>query len=152
MARMHTRRKGVSRSTKPLRNEAPQWVTLSSEDIEKKVVELAKQDKTTSQIGIIIRDTYGVPDIKLSTGKKVTRILKDNDAGPSLPEDISNFIIKALRLRKHIVKNHKDRHNKRALNLTEAKVRRLGKYYSRNGVMPTNWKYNPDTAERLVVQ
>ena len=152
MARMHTRRKGISRSTKPLRKEAPQWVTLSSEDIEKKVVELAKQDKTTSQIGIVMRDTYGVPDIKLSTGKKVTKIMAENDVAPSLPEDISNLIIKALRLRKHIVNNNKDRHNKRALNLTEAKVRRLGKYYSRNGVMPADWKYNPDTAERLVVQ
>ncbi|HUW66441.1 MAG TPA: 30S ribosomal protein S15, partial [Candidatus Nanoarchaeia archaeon] len=38
MAKMHTRKKGSSRSTKPLRTEAPEWVTLSSDEIEIKVV------------------------------------------------------------------------------------------------------------------
>ena len=152
MARMHTRRRGQSRSTKPLRKEAPEWVTLSSDEIEKKVVELSKLDNSTSKVGIILRDMYGVPDITLSTGKKVSKILEENDAAPELPEDFTNLVTKALRLRKHLVANHKDQHNKRALNITEAKVRRLGKYYRRSGVLPVDWKYDPKTVERLITQ
>jgi small subunit ribosomal protein S15 len=152
LAKMHTRRKGSSRSTKPLRTEAPEWITLSSDEIEIKVVELAKQGNSTSKIGIIMRDMYGVPDIALSTGKKVSKILEAHDAAPKLPEDFTNLITKALRLRVHIAENHKDNHNKRALNLTEAKVRRLAKYYRRTGVLPKDWKYSPDTVERFITQ
>ena len=118
--------------------------------IEKKVVELAGQDKSTSEIGTMMRDTFGVPDVKLSTGKKVNRILKENNAAQNLPEDFTNLITKALRLRKHLDNNHKDKHNKRALNLTESKVRRLGKYYRRKKILPVDWKYDPQTAERLI--
>ena len=150
MARMHIRRKGISRSTKPLRKEPPSWIALSSDEIEKKVVELAGQDKSTSEIGTMMRDTFGVPDVKLSTGKKVNRILKENNAAQNLPEDFTNLITKALRLRKHLDNNHKDKHNKRALNLTESKVRRLGKYYRRKKILPVDWKYDPQTAERLI--
>ncbi|MCL7412388.1 MAG: 30S ribosomal protein S15 [ANME-2 cluster archaeon] len=152
MARMHTRKRGQSRSTKPLRKEVPAWVTLSSDEIEKKVVELSKLDNSTSKIGIIMRDMYGVPDISLSTGNKVSKILGENNIGPELPEDFTNLVTKALRLRKHLAVNHKDQHNKRALNITEAKVRRLGKYYLRSGALPKGWKYDPKTAERLITQ
>lgn len=149
---MHTRRKGTSRSTKPLRKEVPQWIILSPDEIEKKVVELANQGKSSSEIGIIMRDMYGVPDITLSTGKKVVKILEQNNAAPKLPEDFTNLIIKALRLRAHLAENHKDNHNKRALTNTEAKIRRLGKYYRSTGVLPKDWKYSPDTAERLITR
>jgi small subunit ribosomal protein S15 len=150
LARMHTRRRGISRSTKPLRKEPLPWVTLTPDEIEKKVVELAKQDNSTSKIGIIMRDTYGVPDIALSTGKKVVKILEANNSAPKLPEDLTNLIAKALRLRKHLGNNRKDKHNTRALNLIESKVRRLGKYYRRTGVLPADWKYIPQTAERSI--
>ncbi|MCK5217423.1 MAG: 30S ribosomal protein S15 [Methanosarcinales archaeon] len=118
--------------------------------MEKKVVELAGQDNSTSEIGTIMRDTFGVPDVKLSTGKKVNKILKENSVAPDLPEDFTNLVTKALRLRKHLVKNHKDNHNKRALNLTESKIRRLGKYYRRKKILPVDWKYDPLTVERLI--
>jgi small subunit ribosomal protein S15 len=152
LARMHIKRKGVSRSKKPHRKEPHQWVGLSADEIEKKIVEFAKQDNSTSNIGIMLRDIYGVPDIKLSTGKRVLKILDENSAAPSLPEDFSNLVTKAIRLRKHLTNNHKDKHNKRALNLTESKIRRLGKYYRRTGVLPESWKYDPLTAERLITR
>ena len=38
-------------------------------------------------------------------------------------------MIKALGLRKHLGDNKKDLHNKRQLNLTESKIRRLVRYY-----------------------
>ena len=32
---------------------------------------MAKEGKSTSEIGILLRDTYGIPSVKLITGKRV---------------------------------------------------------------------------------
>ncbi|HMK45069.1 MAG TPA: 30S ribosomal protein S15 [Methanocella sp.] len=150
MAKMHTRRKGRSRSTKPVRKDPPAWFTMSKEEVEKLVVKTYAQNASTSQVGIILRDKYGVPDITQVTGKKVVDILKESGTGPKLPEDLTNLIKKAIGLHKHLNENHKDLHNKRALQLTESKVRRLVKYYHATGVLPMDWVYSPDTAEILI--
>lgn len=150
MARMHTRRKGKSRSTRPYRTSAPTWSNINADEIDRVVVELREQDKSTSEIGMILRDRYGIPDVKLATGKKITQILEDNDLKPKIPEDLRNLIAKVVRLHKHLEKNKKDVHNKRSLQLTESKIRRLVKYYKRTKVLPETWKYSIDTAEMLI--
>jgi small subunit ribosomal protein S15 len=150
MAKMHTRRKGRARSTKPVRKTAPAWLTIKKEEVEKLVLHLHSQNVPTSMIGLVLRDRYGVPDITQVTGKKVTQILKDNNAAPKVPEDLTNLIRKAIGLHKHLDENHKDLHNKRALQMTESKVRRLVKYYHASGVLPEDWIYTPGTAEILI--
>ena len=72
MARIYARRKGKSGSKKPFRAESPEWCELSAREVEEKVVELAKQGLSTAQIGMVLRDSYGVPDVKLLTGKKIS--------------------------------------------------------------------------------
>jgi small subunit ribosomal protein S15 len=57
---------------------------------------------------------------------------------------------KALHVRKHIKANKKDVHNKRALQLTENKIRRLVKYYHDSRRLALDWTYSPETAEILV--
>ena len=150
MAKMHTKRKGKSGSKKPLRTEVPEWSNVSAEEATQLVLEMWKQGVPTSQIGMILRDQYGVGDVKLLTGKKITQILKDNEVAPALPEDMTNLIVKALRLRKHMTANKHDLHNKRALQLTESKIRRLVKYYHDTKVLPTGWIYKPETAEMML--
>ena len=68
----------------------------------------------------------------------------------AIPEDLQNLMRKALRMRKHIEENKKDVHNKRVLQLTESKIRRLVKYYRRNKVLPEDWKYKPEIAEVIL--
>jgi small subunit ribosomal protein S15 len=46
--------------------------------------------------------------------------------------------------------NHKDLHNKRALELTEAKIRRLAKYYINEGKLESDWKYKRDQLRLMV--
>jgi len=150
MAKMHTKRKGKSGSKKPLRTEVPEWSNVSAEEATQLVLEMWKQGVPTSQIGMILRDQYGVGDVKLLTGKKITQILKDNEVAPALPEDMTNLIVKALRLRKHMTANKHDLHNKRALQLTESKIRRLVKYYHDTKVLPAGWIYKPETAEMML--
>lgn len=149
---MHTRTKGKSGSTRPGRTEPPAWSMYDADEITSVILDLWKQGNSTSVIGMILRDNYGVPDVKLSTGKKITDILKENDSAPGVPEDLYNLIIKAIRMRKHLTANHKDVHNMRALQLTESKIRRLAKYYTANKVLPADWKYKPETAEMLITR
>lgn len=152
MAKMHTRRKGKSGSTKPIHLEVPTWSTMSTDEITKSILEMWKQGMSTSLIGMILRDKYGVPDVKLVTGKKITTILKDNDQKIAVPEDLYNLLVKAIGLRKHVINNHTDKHNTRSLHNIEAKIRRLVKYYQANKVLPADWKYKPETAEMLITR
>lgn len=150
MARMHARRRGTSGSVRPYRSEAPEWSNTDSAEIEKIIVELRKTGKSSAEIGLILRDKHGVPSVKLATGKRIDAILAENGVASEIPEDLRNLITKALGMRKHLSENKKDVHNKRQLQLTEAKVRRLGKYYVKNGKMPAGWTYKPETAEFLL--
>ena len=154
MARIYARKRGRSGSKRPfslrLKQTAPEWVELSVEEVESKIVDLHNQGYSTSQIGILLRDGYGVPSVSLVTGKKITRILKEHESASKLPEDLQNLMRKALGLRKHLGVNAKDIHNKRSLQLTESKIRRLVKYYKRERVLPGDWKYKPETAEVIM--
>lgn len=150
MARMHTRRKGQSGSKRPYRAQPPAWSNTNKEEIEKTILQLAGSGKSTSQIGMILRDRYGVPDVTLVTGKKILATLKENNATPKVPEDIHNLIIKVLELKKHLDRNPKDVHNKRSMTNMESKIRRLEKYYRREGALPKEWKYSIENAEMLI--
>jgi small subunit ribosomal protein S15 len=154
MARMYARKRGRSGSKRPfslkLKQTAPEWVEMPADEVESKIVDLHNQGRSTSQIGILLRDSYGVPRVSLVTGKKITRILKERESANKLPEDLQNLMRKALRLRKHLGVNTRDIHNKRSLQLAESKIRRLVKYYKRERVLPEDWKYKPETAEVLM--
>ncbi len=149
MARIHARRKGKSGSTRPMRKKHPEWSALNPREIETRIVELAKEEKTSSQIGMILRDQYAVPDVKIATGKTVSKILDQNKMSPEIPDDLRSLIRTALKLRKHIDSYKKDLKSKRNLQLTESKIRRLSKYYLREGKLPQGWKYSLDQARLL---
>ena len=150
---MHTRRRGSSGSDNPATDDPPEWSELDSDAIETRVVELAEQGHDPSQIGLKLRDEgvkgTPVPDVKAATGKKVTEILADHDAAPELPEDLRNLMERAVRLREHMDENPQDAQNKRALQNTESKIRRLVDYY-RGDELEESFTYSYDTAKDLL--
>ena len=150
MARIYSRKKGKSGSTKPLRTTCPSWVRYSSKEVEKLVVKLGKNGYPPSQIGLILRDSYGIPSVKLVCGKTVTQILSGHKMLSKLPEDLTNLIKKAIRIRKHLNANPKDKHTRYGLQNTESKIRRLVKYYKRTHILPDDWKYRPEKAGLLI--
>lgn len=152
MARMHTRRKGQSCSKKPIRESIQDWCKYNDKETIDLILKYWKQGLSTSQIGMILRDQYGIGNIKLITHRKITKILSDNNESPYIPEDLTNLIQKAIRLRKHLEQNKKDLHNKRSLQLTESKVRRLIKYYHRTKVLSKDWIYKPENAEVMLTK
>ncbi len=150
MARMHSRKKGNAGSKRPYRTQAPEWVDYDKGEVEELVVKLAKEGQDPSTIGRLMRDQHGIPSVKLSTDRRVSRILEEKDLTKELPEDIKNLMLKAVALDKHMKSNSKDTSSKRGLQLTEAKIRRLVKYYIRTKKLPSDWKYNINTAKLLV--
>lgn len=152
MARMHSRKKGKSGSTRPARLEKPVWVELSPGEVENEVVKLARRGHSKSMIGTIMRDSRGVPLVKIVAGKKVSQILESNDIKEPLPEDLSNLVRKALNIRKHLENNHKDLETKKGLNRTEAKIYRLIKYYKKKKVLAADFKYDPEKIRTLVAR
>jgi small subunit ribosomal protein S15 len=150
MARIHARKKGKSSSNRPYRADVPEWTNLKQKELEKMVIKLADEGHSTSVIGMKLRDQFGVPSIKIATGKSVLQILAENKRSPKLPEDLRNLMKKAVNLGEHLEENRKDLHNKRALALTEAKIRRLMRYYKKKGTLPSDWIYNLKSAKLLV--
>ena len=153
MARMHSGRRGSSGSDRPTADEPPEWSEVDADAIEERVVELAEKGHDPSQIGLKLRDEgvqgTPVPDAKLATGKKVTEILEEHDAAPDLPEDLRNLMVRAVRLRDHMAENPGDAQNKRALQNTESKIRRLVDYY-RGDELDEEFTYEYEDAKELL--
>merc|ERR1719237_2019945 len=63
-------------------------------------------------MGVTLRDSFGVPQVKSVTGNKILRVLKTNGLAPELPEDLYCLIKKAVSIRKHLDKNRKDKDSK----------------------------------------
>lgn len=147
---MHSRKKGQSGSTRPAQLEIQPWFPHTAEEVEAKVVELARKGATSSLIGLQLRDEYGVPLTKIITGKKISEILRNNDLLPELPEDLASLARRALKIRRHLEDSRKDLEAKKGLNRTEAKLRRLVKYYIRTGVLGQDFKYRPDSIKRYL--
>uniref|UniRef100_A0A8C5VJQ0 Small ribosomal subunit protein uS15 n=1 Tax=Microcebus murinus TaxID=30608 RepID=A0A8C5VJQ0_MICMU len=96
MGHMHAPRKGLSQSALPY---------CHSEQIYK----LAKKGLTPSQIGVILRDSHGVAQVRFVTGNKILRILKSKGLAPDLPEDLYYLIKKAVAVQKYLERNRKDK-------------------------------------------
>jgi small subunit ribosomal protein S15 len=140
---MPKQEKGMSHQTRPVSKRPPSWCRYTAEEVEALVMKLAKEGKPPSKIGTILRDQHGIPLTKPITGKSVTKILKERNLASSLPEDLENLLRKATRLHVHFDRNKADLSNKRALQIVEAKIYKLSRYYKRRGVLPQDWKYEP---------
>ncbi|KAL3843139.1 hypothetical protein ACJMK2_021091 [Sinanodonta woodiana] len=150
MGRMHCPGKGISQSALPYRRSVPTWLKLTSEDVQEQIVKLAKKGLTPSQIGVILRDSHGVAQVRFVTGNKILRILKAKALAPDIPEDLYHLIKKAVNIRKHLERNRKDKDAKFRLILVESRIHRLARYYKTKRVLPANWRYESGTAAAMV--
>jgi small subunit ribosomal protein S15 len=142
MARTHARVKGKSGSKRPVHKDVS-FVTLKPKEIEQLIVDMAKNEGLLpSKIGLILRDKYAIPSVKVVCGSSITEILRKNGVESEIPEDLHFLVTKALALRKHLETNTRDTHNTRGLQLIDAKIRRLSTYYKKKGILAKKWSYN----------
>ena len=138
MARMHSGGKGQSGSSRPFVESPPEWSETDKKTIEELVLRYAGEGRSTSEIGIV--------------GERISAILSRNEMTPLYPEDMMNLMRQAQRIIDHLeAGNRKDIHNRRQLELTESRLRRLAKYYRESGRISSDWTYKRDQL-RLMVQ
>jgi len=150
MARMHSRKKGKSGSKKPVKKTLPSWLKYKPKEVELLILKFAKDGKSPSQIGIFLRDTYGIGDVEKVTKKSITKILKEKKALPKVPEDLKALIKKEVLIRKHLETNRGDEPANRGLQLTVSKIKRLVRYYKKKETLPMDWTYDPAKANLYI--
>lgn len=132
------------------KKEEVSFARYDKAEVERIIEKMAKEGKSSAQIGLILRDVYGVPHSSELTGKKISAMMKEKKLYPELPEDMMSLMRKAVLLRDHLALNKKDLHSKRGLELAESKIRRLAKYYKKKDAIPAEWSYNPAKAKLIV--
>lgn len=105
------------------------------------MVKLSKDGLSPSEIGLKLRDEHGIPLVKPVLGKSLIAVLAENNVKPDMPEDLDKLVKKALGLQKHLKVHNSDHRNVRSLELVEAKIHRLSKYYKSTDKLPNTWKY-----------
>jgi len=147
MARIHSHRHGKSHQTRPPSKSTPNWVTATPEETRSVILKLAKDGTSPSRIGQTLRDDYGVPLVKPLVGKSVGQVLTEGKAAPKVPQDLQDLIERAQRVQKHLHVHKSDRKNVHSLELVEAKIYRLSKYYKKKGILPKDFKYTAVVAQ-----
>ena len=141
MARIHVHTHGKSHSTRPRVKSSPSWLTQSRYQVSSLVVRLSNDGLSPSEIGVRLRDEHGIPLVEPVLGKSLSEVLAENKINPDMPEDLDKLVKKALGLQKHLKVHNSDHRNVRSLELIEAKIHRLSKYYKSTSKIAKNWKY-----------
>jgi small subunit ribosomal protein S13e len=147
---MYSKGKGIARRCLPYRRTPPSWVQISTNDLVEQIIKLAKKGATPSQIGVTLRDSHGIPQVKSVTGSKILRILKKAGMAPELPEDLHHLIKRAVNIRKHLEKFRADRDAKFRLICTESRIHRLARYYRNVKCLRPTWRYVSKKADTLI--
>jgi len=150
MARLHSKKKGKAGTKRPKSKVTPKWVEKKKAEIKEIIIKMAREGVPPARIGIMLRDQYGIPNIRAILGMPLTAFLRKEKVAPEDPEDLLNLIKKAVRLSTHLKESKKDVHNSVKLSHVESKINRLVKYYSKKGMLPEGWKYERDKAALLV--
>ena len=147
MARIHAHTRGKSHSVRPASKNIPSWPVYGQNEISSLIVQLSKEGLAPSEIGIQLRDEYTIPLTKPILGKSITEVLDENNIKREMPEDLNQLVQKAVGLQKHLRLHNSDHRNIRSLELIEAKIHRLSKYYKRIGKLHKSWKYGAVIAQ-----
>src|SRR3989344_1313016 len=108
MARMHSRARGKSGSRKPLTPTKPTWLRYTDKEVELLVTKLAKEGRSSAFIGTVLRDSYGIPSVKLLTNKPITQIIEEKKLTGQFPDDIMSLLKRTVTIRKHLKQNKHD--------------------------------------------
>jgi ribosomal protein S15P/S13E len=105
--------------------EKPTWIKMKEPELKKIIAELAKKN-SPSQIGLILRDQYGIPTTNVF-GKKLKAYLKE--LGIERNEDLENAEKKVNKMKEHLKNNITDRNSKHRLQKAQSRLNTIRKYF-----------------------
>ncbi len=150
MARLHSKKKGKAGRKRPKAKTTPEWLEIKPAEVEEAILQMTKEGMAPTAIGLRLRDNYAVPSVRALLGMTLNAFLKKQGKQATYPDDLLNLIRRAMKIRTHLKTSKKDNHNRVKLLHIESKIHRLVKYYTRNGRLPSDWRYEPEKAALLV--
>jgi len=105
------------------KTEKPVWLKYTLEEVKAIILKLAGKDLTAEKIGLVLRDQYGIPDVKIY-GLKIKEVLKDKFEEPT----IINLKKKLEKVISHYKGNKQDKNAERSLVITKAKLKKRENY------------------------
>jgi hypothetical protein len=92
MGRLHSNGKGISASAIPYSRTPPSWLKTTPEQVVDQICKLAKKGATPSQIGVVLRDSHGIAQVKVVTGLPLFEPLVGDDLAniPCRKQDSQN--------------------------------------------------------------
>ena len=106
--------------------EKPLWLKYSEEEVKALILKLADKGLTAEKIGLILRDTYGIPRVNVY-GLKIKEVLQERFQEPTL----INLERKVSTLETHVQKNKQDKKSKRSLIISKAKLKKRQDYHKK---------------------
>ncbi|MAG39638.1 30S ribosomal protein S15 [Candidatus Pacearchaeota archaeon] len=107
--------------------DKPVWVKMKEPELKKLIAELSEKN-SPSQIGMILRDQYGIPTTKVF-GKKLKAYMEE--LGIERNEDLENAEQKVEGLKEHMKNNVTDRKAKHKLQRAQSRLNITRKYAER---------------------
>ncbi len=108
----------------------PVWLKYTKDEVEGIILKVVEKspELTSEKIGLVLRDSYGIPKVKLY-GIKISEVLKNAKKYES--PDLKNLQAKKERLQKHLLKNKGDKRTGRSFIITKAKLIKVQNYQLR---------------------
>jgi len=118
-------------ATKKTTNK-PVWLKYTEKEVKDIILSIAKKEPeiTSEKIGLVLRDTYGIPKVKIYN-LKIGKILKEE--GLYKNPDLINLEGKTEKLQTHLGKNKQDKRTGRAYTITRAKLKKTREYLVKKG-------------------
>jgi len=110
--------------TLSMKHPKPVWLKMTEEEMKKLILELSERNQP-AQIGLILRDQYGIPTTKVF-GKKLSAYLKE--AGRNEFFEVKNIEKKVAKIKEHMKNNGQDKKAKHKFQKANSKLNALRKY------------------------
>ncbi len=106
--------------------ERPVWLKYTKEEVKAIILKLANKGLTSEKIGLVLRDEYGIPKVKLYN-LKIKHVLDEHKK--FVEPTLINLENKVKKLSNHRNNNKQDQKAKRSLIIAEAKLKKTREYH-----------------------
>jgi len=108
--------------------EKPVWLKYTGDEVKAIILKLVNKGLTGEKIGLVLRDQYGVPDVKIY-GFSIKEVLVEKGKF----EEPTNINLKAKleAVINHYKKNKQDKRAERSLIITKAKLKKREDYLNK---------------------
>jgi small subunit ribosomal protein S15 len=117
-------RKKIQESIK----EKPVWLKYTEDEVKAIILKLANKGNTAEKIGLILRDQYGIPNVKLYN-LRIKKVLGDKYKDPN----VINLRKKVENIEEHNKQFKHDEKANRSLNISKAFLKKRESYLAKKG-------------------